>query len=273
MTGLIRHVKNIQNVTLPGDRLAFEIGGEQVGWVPAGGAAKLLGLPLGCTREEDTIKLPWPESLPQLARGVAATGTFKWRDEPFDVRAEFDGKVLATIDRGALPWFGIRAEGVHVNGVVHRRDGMHLWIARRAMNRLMDPGKLDHLFAGGIAAGMDAEGTLVKEAAEEAGLSREIVDQAVYAGSLRYTTRRPEGLRRDRIHCYDLVLPEEVEPVATDGEVEAFELWPIAYVIETLRETDGFKFNVALVLIDFLLRWGLLPDNEETRELDAIFRK
>ena len=95
--------------------------------------------------------------------------------------------------------------------------------------------------------------------------------QAVYAGSLRYTTLRPEGLRRDRIHCYDLVLPDTVEPVASDGEVEAFELWPIDFVVETLRETDYFKFNVSLVLIDFLLRWDLLPDNEETRELAGIF--
>jgi hypothetical protein len=69
------------------------------------------------------------------------------------------------------------------------------------------------------------------------------------------------------------VLPEDIEPVATDGEVEAFELWPIDYVIEVLRDTDGFKFNVSLVLVDFLLRWGLLPDSEETRELAGIFRK
>ena len=273
MNGLIRHVKNVQNVTLPGDRLAFCLGGEQVGWVPANASDKLLKLPFGCTRTEHAITLPWAESLPQVARGVAATGSFKWRGESFDVRAEFDGKVLATIDRGALPWFGIRAEGVHVNGVVQRRDGLYLWIARRAADRLMEPGKLDHIFAGGIAAGMDAEGTLVKEAAEEAGLPRDIVDHAVYAGSLRYTTLRPEGLRRDRIHCYDLVLPEEIEPVATDGEVESFELWPIDYVIEVLRDTDAFKFNVSLVLLDFLLRWQLLPEGEETRALEAVFRK
>ena len=34
-------------------------------------------------------------------------------------------------------------------------------------------------------------------------------------------------------------------------------------VIEILRETDDFKFNVNLVLIDFLARHGLLdPDKE-----------
>ncbi len=271
--GLMRHVKAVQNVTLPGNRLAFRVGDEQVGWVPAAASQPLLSMPFGCVRENGAITLPWPESLPQLARGMAAIGTFRWRNEAFDVCAEFDGKVLTTIDRGALPWFGIRAEGVHVNGVVKRADGLYLWVARRAADRPIDPGKLDHIFAGGIAAGMDAEATLVKEAAEEAGLPAALVDRAVYGGSLRYTTLRPEGLRRDRLHCYDLVLPEDVIPEARDGEVAGFELWPVRKVIDTLRETDAFKFNVSLVLIDFLVRWRLLPDDEETRELQRIFRK
>jgi hypothetical protein len=55
--------------------------------------------------------------------------------------------------------------------------------------------------------------------------------------------------------------------------VAAFELWPIEQVIQTLRETERFKFNVALVLIDFLIRWHLLPDSDETRQLTEIFRK
>jgi hypothetical protein len=69
---------------------------------------------------------------------------------------------------------------------------------------------------------------------------------------------RPEGLRRDVLHCYDLMLAEDFTPVATDGEVAAFELWPIARVVETVRDTDDFKFNVNLVLIDLFLRLGLI---------------
>jgi len=270
---LLRHVEAVQNVTLPGDRLPFRLGEEHVGWVPRSGVDVLLAQRFGCTLAEGAVTLPWAEDLPALARALANAGALAWRGEAFDVCAEFDGKVLATIDRGALPWFGIRAEGVHVNGIVRHTDGLHLWIARRAADRLLDPGKLDHVFAGGISAGMDAEDTLIKEGAEEAGLPREIVDRAVYAGSLRYTTLRPEGLRRDRIHCYDLVLPEGLTPIASDGEVAAFELWHIDRVIQTLRETERFKFNVALVLIDFLLRLHLLPDTDETRQLTEIFRK
>ncbi|MCK4868615.1 MAG: DUF4743 domain-containing protein, partial [Alphaproteobacteria bacterium] len=45
--------------------------------------------------------------------------------------------------------------------------------------------------------------------------------------------------------------------------VESFELWPVERVIETVRETFEFKFNCNLVIIDFLIRHGLIDaDNE-----------
>ena len=82
--------------------------------------------------------------------------------------------------------------------------------------------------------------------------------QAIPASVIRYAGERPEGLRRDLVHCYDLALPEEFCPYAADGEVEAFELWPIARVMQTVRDTDDFKFNVNLVLIDLFLRERLI---------------
>ncbi len=273
MERLMRHVEAVQNVTLPGERVPFRLGDEPVGWVLAEAAPLVVAQGFGCHRAGEAVVLPGGEDLPGLALAVGATGAFRWRGEAFDVRGDCDGRVLSTVDRGALPYFGIRGEGVHVNGVVRRADEVFLWVARRAAGRPLDPGKLDHVFAGGIAAGMDPAATLVKEGADEAGFSPEVVARAVYAGSLRYVTLRPEGLRRDRIHCYDLVLPEDVVPAAADGEVEAFALWPVARVIDALRETDLFKFNVALVLIDFLLRWRLLPETGETARLTAIFRK
>ena len=73
---------------------------------------------------------------------------------------------------------------------------------------------------------------------------------------------RPEGLRRDLLHCYDLTLPEDFAPLAADGEVEAFELWPIERVMQSVRDTDDFKFNVNLVLIDLFLRQGLIGGSD-----------
>jgi hypothetical protein len=57
-------------------------------------------------------------------------------------------------------------------------------------------------------------------------------------------------------------LPADFRPVPADGEVESFELWPVARVLAAVRETDDFKFNVPLVLIDFFLRHGLVGGTE-----------
>ena len=273
MTGnLIRHVTATAGAALPHGRLAFRLADAQVGWVTPDAAALLLLH--GCEEAGDAIVLPDASALPALARAAAYAGAFPWRGEAFDVRAVPDGEVLATVDRGALPWLGVAAEGVHVNGLVHRPDGLHVWIARRAPDRLIDPGKLDHLFAGGIAAGFDAAATLLKEGAEEAGLDAATAGRAAYAGTLRYTVLRPEGLRRDRLHCYDLVLPDDVVPAPADGEVAGFTLWPVARVVAALRGTDDFKFNVALVLVDMLLRLGVLPPGDgETEGLRAALGK
>ena len=257
---LLRHIAAARNVRLPGTRAPFLLSGTQVGWVTQAAAGLLVRL--GCERVAGGIALAEPRALPALAEAAARQGAFTWRGEAFDVRAVPDGQVLAIVDRGALPWLGIAAQGVHVNGLVHRADGLHVWVARRAPGRLMDPGKLDHLFAGGVAAGYSVGATLLKEGAEEAGLAEPVLRRAAPVGVLSYVTERPEGLRRDRLHCYDLVLPEEVRPAPADGEVAGFELWPLARVVESLRETDQFKFNVALVLIGLLLRLGVLAQAE-----------
>ena len=69
---------------------------------------------------------------------------------------------------------------------------------------------------------------------------------------------RAEGLRRDRLHCFDLSLPDDFLPTPHDNEIEGFELWAIELVLDRVRETDDFKFNVNLVLIDLFLRTGLV---------------
>lgn len=250
MNDLMRHIDACNNAILPGARLPVRVVGETVGWVlpdvarQAGGAGAELEIP--------------PDRLQTVARTLADAGACRWRDEAFDVRARPDGRVLGQIDRGALPALGIQATGVHVNGLV----GDRLWVAHRALDKALDPGKLDHVVAGGIPAGHTPEQTLVKEAAEEAAIPADLARQARPVGSIAYAMERHEGLRRDLLHCYDLELPAAFEPHPQDGEVSHFELWPLDRALETVRRTDRFKFNVALVLIDLFLRRDMLPAAE-----------
>ncbi|HVC61321.1 MAG TPA: DUF4743 domain-containing protein [Acetobacteraceae bacterium] len=260
-SSFLRHVRSCNTATLPGERLPFLIGEAHVGWVRQPLAQALVAWP-EVVPAGGKIVLRNAAALPDIARTLAARGHYRWRNEAFDVRATPDGPALAQLDRGAIPSFGVVAVGVHVNGLVRRAGGLHVWIARRAADKLLDPGKLDHVTAGGVPAGLTPEQTLVKEAAEEAAIPAALASQARRVATIGYAMERPEGLRRDLLHCYDLDLPEDFLPRAADGEVASFELWPIARVFQTVRDTDAFKFNVNLVLIDLFLRHGLIPSGE-----------
>ena len=255
MSELLRHIRACNNAVLPGGRRPVLIDGQQVGWVLPDLAEMAAGL--GARSDSGGLHLV-PDGLDALSRALADRGAFPWRAEPFDVRARIDGPVLAQIDRGALPKFGISAAGVHVNGLL----GERLWVAYRARAKRLDPGKLDHLVAGGVAAGHTVEQTLVKEGEEEAGVPAALMRQARPAGMIGYAMERDEGLRRDVLYCYDLDLPETFRPQPQDGEVERFELWPLERVLDTVRRTDDFKFNVNLVLIDLLIRRGMVRGAE-----------
>lgn len=271
MSPFQHRVTACNNAVLPGGRTAFLLGDQPVGWLDRSLADFIEGMD-GITRLPEGLSLAVPARLPAIARAAAEAGLLRWRDEAFDVRASPDGPALSTIDRGALPAFGIQAQGVHMDGLVRRADGLHLWVARRAANKALDPGKLDHIAAGGIPAGLTPAECLVKEAAEEAAIPPDLVARAVKTGSIGYAMDRPEGLRRDLLHCYELELPEDFTPIPADGEVAGFELWPIGQALEAVRTTEEFKFNVNLVLMPLFLRHGLL-DAGEAAEVRAWLGK
>ena len=278
MSPFQRHIDACNNLASPAGYIAFRIGADQVGWLAPDFARALTFFPreihFDAAGASLAGRLRGPaaraEALAGIARSLAERGHFTLRDEPFDVRATPDGPVLATLDRGALPAFGIAAQGIHVNGRVVRPDGLYLWVGIRSRAKSVAPGKLDNLIAGGIPAGLSPEECLVKEAGEEASLPAELALQARGVGRISYVMRLEEGLRRDVLHCYDLDLPDDFVPRPNDGEVERFELWPLARLLAAVRDTDTVKFNVNLVLIDLFLREGLIdPGSEEGRRLRA----
>ena len=267
---LLQRLAELNSAILPGGRVPFLLGVEQVGWLGPALAEAVAGFdrvragPAG-------VVLEAPEDLPGIARALSERGLLRWRREAFDVRATPDGPVLSTIDRGALPAFGIEAQGIHLDALVRRADGLHIWIGKRAANKALDPGKLDHIVAGGMPAGHGPAETLVKEAEEEAAMPADLARRAMRTGVLRYAMERPEGLRRDLLHCYEVELPDSFTPTPRDGEVEGFALWPLPRVAEALREGGAdFKFNVVAVLAALLVRHGMFAGAEAARIRAAL---
>ncbi len=253
---LLAHIAACHSAALPGTRLLFCTGQHHIGYVQPDLAARLSQLSPAVSIAGNRVVLA-PEALPQLNALAQAAG-IRFRAENFDVRETADSPSLALLDRGALPSFGVIGVGVHLNGLVRRADGVHVWIGKRAADKKLDPGKLDNLVAGGVPASYSLLETLMKEGEEEASLPPGLTAQAKQVARFAYAMEREEGLRRDVIYAYDLELPESFTPIPADDEVEHFELWPLPRVLEVLSTTDDFKFNVTLVLIDLLIRSGLI---------------
>ncbi|MFC0408792.1 NUDIX hydrolase [Roseomonas elaeocarpi] len=267
----LRHIEACNNAESFGDDLPLRVAGQVVGWLPPRLAEELPLLSPHLFPSADGValdpSLPDAEArttvLSALTAELVRLGRLRLRDEPFDVRATPDGPVLARIDRAAVAFLGILSRGAHLNGLVRRADGLHLWVGWRARNKALAPGKLDNVVAGGVPAGLSPTETLLKEAEEEASMPRALATKAREVGAVSYVMRNEgEGLRRDILHCFDLELPEDFTPVPGDDEVERFELWPARRVLEAVRDGDAVKFNVSLVLIDLFLREGMLDDED-----------
>ena len=247
-------------------------GHQRVGLVRRDNAAALRRFPDVFAVADDRVGLLARGDVAAVSRAVDAVvdGLLaekripKSRNETFDVAPRWGAPVVFRLDRGAVPFFGTRAYGVHLNGYVWDSGTLYLWVGRRSPDKRVAPDKLDNLVAGGIGNGHGLEETLLKEGEEEASLPRSLTSRAVPAGAVSYRMETELGIRDDVLFVFDLEMPADFVPKNQDGEIVHFELMPVSAVLDRVRTSDDFKFNVNLVILDFALRHALLrPDDPE----------
>lgn len=264
----IRHANNWN----PGEFLPFAVAGRLVGHVRRDRLDRLRGFPDTFVIGPDQVSLA--PRLDDFALRTAAMGEVVqvlrregefpgWRGEAFPVMAEWGDEPLLQAERVTTPWFGVRCWGVHVNGYVRRADGLHMWIARRAGGKSTYPDMLDNLVAGGQPVGLGLMENVIKECQEEAAIPRELAARARAVGTISYCHQFEWGFKPDQQFCYDLELPEDFTPRNLDGEVQSFALLPITEVARIVGDSFEFKFNCNLVIIDFLIRHGLIDAETE----------
>jgi isopentenyldiphosphate isomerase len=246
----------------------FVVDGCRVGRVRKALMARLAGFPDVFEVADDAVILR-PTLATFAARSSAVERVVKaltdegvvqgWRGEYYSVTREYAEPPFLQMERAAIPHFGVRAFGVHMNGFVRKADGIHMWIGRRARDKHTYPGMLDNMVAGGQPIGLGLSQNMIKECGEEAGIPPEIAGRAVSVGAITYCMEAPDGLKLDVQFCFDLELPADFTPRNTDGEIAEFYLWPIERVAGIVRDTREFKFNCNLVVIDFLIRHGIIP--------------
>ena len=265
------HIARCNNVRL-GEFEPWFIGPTRAGFIHGDFAGAIAARPDLFTRSEGGWRLDAAFDTP--ARRTAAVeawlaelragGMFagQWRGERYPVTWVFGQAPLMEMERAAVPWLGVRAFGPHMTGYVRRQDGLHVWVPRRSYAKPTYPGQLDNTVAGGQPAHIGLHENLIKECAEEAAIPPELSRRAVAVGHVAYWHQSGATLKPDVMTCFDLELPQEFVPQAADGEVHAFELWPVRRVFETVRDTTEFKYNCNLVLIDFFVRHGLMSADD-----------
>jgi 8-oxo-dGTP pyrophosphatase MutT (NUDIX family) len=266
-----------------GDYVAFRVDNHAVGWLDAARAARLsafagifesaageLGL-VGTLSERGTRTA----AVDEVTRTLAGEGLLStWRDERYAIAPEFGAPPLVDIERAAARYFGVRTYAVHVNGLVRSSDGLEMWLARRSANKAIDPCMLDNLVGGGIATGYGVLDTLRKEAWEEAGIPAHIAGQARPQGSVHICRAQPQGLQRETVFVYDLLLDADFIPANQDGEASEHRrvsLSAAAGLIAAGGRDDAITADASLVILDCLLRHGALgADSPELRALSAL---
>lgn len=276
----MHHIRRCNTHDLSGFRPLLA-DGAAVGWVRHQTAARLTRFPATFRMESDAVAMhplhdtpeSRTESVGRVLAELAEAGEMEpLRDELYAVKTRWHGPEHFRLDRAAAPLFGLRAWGVHALGYVRdRAGGLSLWIGRRAPDKRVSPDKLDSTIGGGQPAGLTFRENLFKEAEEECSMPRALAERAVSVGTVTYCMENEAGLKADTLVLFDIELPDDFVPRSTDGEHVGFELMPVAEVLRLIRDSEDFKFNIPLVVLDFCIRHGLLtPD--DTEDFEAIAR-
>lgn len=220
----------------------------------------------------------------KLCDYLKSSNTFEcclgWRNELYGVYTQAH-QLYFTIERSCACLFGLTTYGVHITGYqpAEKPEDYKIWVPRRSFTKPTWPGMLDNTVAGGLGYPAGMWETAIKECGEEAGLSASYVESHIrQAGVVTYEFQKSPDMHSEdavfqpEVECvYDLVMDPGVFPKPTDGEVHSFELMTVPVVRQLLVQGE-FKYNCALVLIDFFIRHGIVNYENEPDYLELVSR-
>lgn len=202
----------------------------------------------------------------------------KWRNERYPVYGP-KGELVLEMERCASPLFGIVGYGAHMTAYTRDESGYKIWVPRRAKNKQTYPGLLDNTVGGGMCTDEKPFECIVREAMEEASLPEDAVRASVVSGGcVTYWHVRDNRAGGETLlaqpeveYVYDLELDATVIPEPCDGEAEDFKLMSVPEVQAALANNE-FKPNCAMIIIDFMIRHGILTAENEPDYVQIIAR-
>ena len=262
----------------------FDVGGAAIGWITGDRVERLAEFADVFDAEGHALRFvpamrdiaSRTAALDRVAAQLASEGALTaWRDERYAVAPSFGDTPLFFLERAAARYFGVHTYAVHLNGLVRDRDDVTMWLARRSDAKAIDPGMLDNLVGGGIAAGATVADTVVKESWEEAGIGDDLARTSQAAGLLHIFRVQRDGVQHATIFVHDLWLPHDCAPENQDGEAVEHRRVALAEAARLIAIEDGpeaVTSEASLVALDCLLRLGQIGQNSPWRSAVAALR-
>ena len=181
------------------------------------------------------------EKLIDFGLAMKAAGLSQgWRGELLDL---FDLETSGTpsaarLERSLYRPLGALTRAVHLSArlrdPVDEYDPVYV-MGQRSRTKRVGPGLWDGLAAGMVGAGESPNEALVREAAEEAGLSADAARSARMLQSFLVSREVSAGWMLEASYAHDLVLPLGFEPQAVDQEVERFAVFSAVEVLDLIE--------------------------------------
>lgn len=210
-----------------------------------------------------------------VTKSLLLKGIIKNRhgEEFYRVSLQDFSKPIFQVLRCAVPFFGFRIYGVHLNGFTPINGRLYMWAGKRGQG-VAEAGKFDHLVCGGQPAHLTFAENLLKESEEEASIPNEYLKQVKSVGATSCWTQIGKTLNRFTPFMFDLELPEKFKPKNIDGALESFSLIDVQELYENPSKIREFKSSCFPVLISFLIRHGYIKsDHLEYLDLCAFLTK
>ena len=212
-------------------------------------------------------------------------GVFKilkaWTGEVYSVY-DPEKQLVVSIERTAAPLFGIVTYGVQLlayQGTSPAGEGLGVWIARRAKTKRTYPSLLDSTVGGGLPTGEKPFDCLIRESAEEACFSEDLIRaKAKACGTVNYMCRTDKraggelGLFTPELQfTYEMELPQGIIPRPGDNEAEEIKLMTVDELRSALAAGNFTPANGCIVL-DFLIRHGVITYEQEKDYIEIVSR-
>jgi ADP-ribose pyrophosphatase YjhB (NUDIX family) len=153
--------------------------------------------------------------------------------------------LLFTCERAGFRHLGLTSHAVHTNGFTPAGD---IWCGRRSPHKATDPGLLDNLSAGGLAAGESIEDNFHKELFEEAGLRVSAGVSFEPMGWIHAARPELEAWHDEVIWVFNAVLSDDHKPQNQDGEVAEFACLTPNECVERILANEFTKDAVLALL-------------------------